>query len=104
MTQASSLASLLVFVFTLRFSRKGAPMSTATRDMIRGCTLDELREKQCVVVRGADRPIALFYNEGDARAVDTRCPHRGFPLSRGSCEKGMITCHWHHARFDAASG
>jgi hypothetical protein len=28
----------------------------------------------------------------------------GFPLSLGTCEQGMITCHWHHARFDANSG
>ena len=56
------------------------------------------------MVRGTDRPIVLFYNEGDVRAVDNRCPHMGFPLSLGTCEQGMITCHWHHARFDARSG
>jgi len=24
----------------------------------------------------------------------------GFPLERGSVEDGILTCHWHHARFD----
>ena len=28
----------------------------------------------------------------------------GFPLDRGSVEDGTLTCHWHHARFDLASG
>src|SRR5437660_1074130 len=32
------------------------------------------------------------------------CPHMGFPLDRGSVEDGILTCHWHHARFDLASG
>ena len=37
-------------------------------------------------------------------ALDNRCPHLGFPLHRGSVEDGILTCHWHHARFDLASG
>jgi hypothetical protein len=28
----------------------------------------------------------------------------GFPLERGSIEDGILTCHWHHARFDLKSG
>ena len=28
----------------------------------------------------------------------------GFPLHRGTVECGLVTCHWHHARFDLASG
>jgi hypothetical protein len=28
----------------------------------------------------------------------------GFPLNRGSIEDGILTCHWHHARFDLESG
>jgi hypothetical protein len=28
----------------------------------------------------------------------------GFPLERGSVEDGILTCHWHHARFDLQSG
>jgi hypothetical protein len=28
----------------------------------------------------------------------------GFPLDRGSIEDGILTCHWHHARFALASG
>jgi hypothetical protein len=37
-------------------------------------------------------------------AVDNRCPHMGFPLHRGTLQDGILTCHWHHARFDLESG
>jgi nitrite reductase/ring-hydroxylating ferredoxin subunit len=50
------------------------------------------------------RPLALFMVEGKVYAVDNRCPHMGFPLDRGSVQDGILTCHWHHARFDLASG
>ena len=41
---------------------------------------------------------------GKCFALDNRCPHLGFPLHRGSVEDGILTCHWHYARFDLASG
>ena len=28
----------------------------------------------------------------------------GFPLHRGTLQDGILTCHWHHARFDLESG
>ena len=28
----------------------------------------------------------------------------GFPLHRGTVKEGVLTCHWHHARFDLATG
>jgi hypothetical protein len=31
-------------------------------------------------------------------------PAYGFPASSGSVEDGILTCHWHHARFELASG
>src|SRR5262245_28673458 len=66
--------------------------------------LAELQRKGVVVVLGADRPIAVFVQDGRVSAVDNRCPHLGFPLHQGSVQDGILTCHWHHARFDLASG
>lgn len=68
------------------------------------CSLEELRRKGCLVVSGGRHGVAVFYNDGTPRAVDNRCPHMGFPLSRGSVAQGILTCHWHHARFDLQSG
>ena len=28
----------------------------------------------------------------------------GFPLSEGSVDEGILTCHWHHARFELSCG
>ena len=67
-------------------------------------TLEELKERQCIVVRGEQHPIAVFFHDGQVHACDNRCPHLGFPLSKGSVEGGVLTCHWHHARFDLTSG
>src|SRR5204862_2977173 len=55
-------------------------------------------------VTGPYGAIAVVHHEGRVYAVDNRCPHMGFPLSRGSCRDGILTCHWHHARFDLESG
>ncbi|HEV2972935.1 MAG TPA: Rieske (2Fe-2S) protein [Pirellulales bacterium] len=76
----------------------------ATDRLIFVADLAELRERKVVVVQGPDRPIAVFAHGDTVSAVDNRCPHLGFPLHRGTVEDGILTCHWHHARFDLASG
>jgi nitrite reductase/ring-hydroxylating ferredoxin subunit len=67
-------------------------------------SLDELRRRGCLVVTGKGHTIGVFYHDGQVYAVDNRCPHMGFPLDRGTVKDGILTCHWHHARFDLASG
>jgi nitrite reductase/ring-hydroxylating ferredoxin subunit len=71
---------------------------------IRIGTVDEIKQQGAVVVSGHDRPLAVFYHQDQIYAVDNRCPHMGFPLHRGTTQDGILTCHWHHARFDLASG
>ena len=56
------------------------------------------------VVSGGRHGIAVFAGPDGVYAVDNRCPHMGFPLHKGSVCDGILTCHWHHARFDLASG
>jgi nitrite reductase/ring-hydroxylating ferredoxin subunit len=75
-----------------------------TDDFIRVATLEELKTAGMVVVRGARCPLLVVHDGGKVFALDNRCPHMGFPLHRGSVEDGILTCHWHHARFDLASG
>jgi nitrite reductase/ring-hydroxylating ferredoxin subunit len=67
-------------------------------------SLAELKAKGRLVVHGGHRPILVIYDRGRVFALDNRCPHMGFPLERGSVEDGILTCHWHHARFDLESG
>jgi nitrite reductase/ring-hydroxylating ferredoxin subunit len=67
-------------------------------------TLEELRAKGSLVLHGRHRPILVVHDQGRAYALDNRCPHMGFPLDQGTVEDGILTCHWHHARFQVASG
>jgi nitrite reductase/ring-hydroxylating ferredoxin subunit len=60
--------------------------------------------KSPTVVSGGRHGIAVFVSDGEPYAVDNRCPHMGFPLDRGTVRDGILTCHWHHARFDLESG
>lgn len=78
----------------------------ADRDerFVRVARLDELRVKQMMVVKGERCPILVVCHDDRIYALDNRCPHLGFPLHRGSVADGILTCHWHHARFDLASG
>jgi nitrite reductase/ring-hydroxylating ferredoxin subunit len=71
---------------------------------VRVANLADVSGRRCSVVYADGRPLALFMVEGKVYAVDNRCPHMGFPLDRGSVQDGILTCHWHHARFDLASG
>src|ERR1700719_1541052 len=77
---------------------------TQTRVFVRAGTLEELKSKGRLVVRGSHRPILVVEDQDRVYALDNRCPHMGFPLDRGRVEDGILTCHWHHARFDLASG
>ena len=56
------------------------------------------------VVNARDRPVLILRHQDRFYAVDNRCPHMGFPLNQGSVKDCILTCHWHHARFDLASG
>jgi len=66
--------------------------------------LDEIEPEGCDVMQIGGQSIALFRHNGGVFAIDNRCPHMGFPLNQGSVQCGILTCHWHHARFDLASG
>jgi nitrite reductase/ring-hydroxylating ferredoxin subunit len=79
-------------------------MDIPTTDFVRAGSLEELKARGRLVVHGPHRPILVVHDKGRVFALDNRCPHMGFPLDRGSVEDGTLTCHWHHARFDLASG
>ena len=70
----------------------------------RAATLDELGPSGCKTVALDGRTIVLWRSDGHVYALDNRCPHMGFPLDRGTCRDGILTCHWHAARFDLATG
>ena len=85
-----------------------ATTSAATRSAVNDPNLVEVDRLDSIesptVVSGGRHGIAVFISDGKPYAVDNRCPHMGFPLDKGSVRDGILTCHWHHARFDLESG
>lgn len=79
-------------------------MDNAGTGFIRVGTRENLRASGCTVVSTPSGAVLVVFDGDDVVALDNRCPHMGFPLHRGSVEDGILTCHWHHARFDLRSG
>lgn len=71
---------------------------------VRVAALRDVQAEGCLSVQVEGHNLALFIYGDQVYAVDNRCPHMGFPLHRGTVRDGILTCHWHHARFDLASG
>ena len=67
-------------------------------------SVEDLKAAGYVTTKVGSRPVCVFWHEGRAYGIEDRCPHLGFPLHRGTVENGLVTCHWHHARFDLCSG
>jgi len=76
----------------------------APERLVRAASLAELRAAGRLVVHMDRHALCLFAEGDEVCAVDNRCPHMGFPLHRGSVADGILTCHWHHARFDLCTG
>ncbi len=66
--------------------------------------VSEVQTAGVMVVYAEGHAIALFHHNDKIYAIDNRCPHMGFPLHKGSVKDCILTCHWHHARFDLTSG
>ncbi|HKX17884.1 MAG TPA: Rieske (2Fe-2S) protein [bacterium] len=79
-------------------------METLTARWLRVARADDVLRSGRLAVHLDGHAVALFASDGHIYAVDNRCPHMGFPLDRGSVADGILTCHWHHARFDLAGG
>jgi nitrite reductase/ring-hydroxylating ferredoxin subunit len=79
-------------------------MDAQNNEFVFAGSLEQLKAKGRLVVHGHHRPILVIYDRARVFALDNRCPHMGFPLERGSVDDGILTCHWHHARFDLESG
>jgi nitrite reductase/ring-hydroxylating ferredoxin subunit len=78
--------------------------AVATERRVRAASLAELRAAGRLVVHLDRHTLCLFADGDEVYAVDNRCPHMGFPLHRGTVCDGILTCHWHHARFDLSTG
>ncbi|ADX81801.1 Rieske (2Fe-2S) protein [Saccharolobus islandicus] len=66
--------------------------------------LKEVKDKGTVVINKNGINVLIIYDKGNVYACDIRCPHMGYPLSKGTIRDGILICHWHHARFNLNDG
>jgi nitrite reductase/ring-hydroxylating ferredoxin subunit len=77
---------------------------TLEQTAVRAGSAEQLRRDGQLVTKVGSLPVVVFWDGGRPFAIEDRCPHMGFPLHQGTVECGLVTCHWHHARFDLESG
>ena len=65
---------------------------------------DEIQPGQGRMFEVSGKRVALFNVEGVFYAIDDTCTHRGGPLSEGELDGKVVTCPWHGAVFDVATG
>jgi nitrite reductase/ring-hydroxylating ferredoxin subunit len=99
-------ATLILFCVQ-RLSWKEEIMSTtatATSRFVRAARLADFQKSGYLTTQVEGHTVAIFAHNGQLYGVDNRCPHMGFPLDKGSVNDGILTCYWHYARFDLATG
>ena len=64
----------------------------------------EVRDGEMAAVRIGNKPIVFAKVEDKIYAFSDRCPHKGFPLHKGSLEGHTLTCAYHGGKFDIRSG
>jgi len=74
-------------------------------DWQRLIAVSEVAPESAKMLRIAGRQIALFHTVDGFRACDNRCPHEGYPLSKGSLSADcVLTCNWHNWKFNLDTG
>ena len=73
-------------------------------DFISVARVDDVPAGEGRVVDANGVSVALFNIEGEFRALDNTCIHRGGPLGDGICHATTVTCPWHGWQFDIATG
>lgn len=66
--------------------------------------VDEISDGVMKQVDVGGTAILLVRSGDNVTALSANCTHYGAPLAEGVCVNGRITCPWHHAVFDAATG
>lgn len=64
----------------------------------------DFREGELRSVTAEGRPLVVAMVDGRLYAMDGRCSHMGFDLSRNRPDGHMVTCKLHGAQFDIRTG
>ncbi len=73
-------------------------------DFVKAARTTEIEPGQARLVEVNGKQIALFNIDGQFFAIDNTCTHRGGPLAEGEVSGHVVTCPWHHGKFDVQTG
>ncbi|XP_032934414.1 apoptosis-inducing factor 3-like isoform X1 [Catharus ustulatus] len=68
------------------------------------CREDDVGDGQLLEVMVAGYPVLLVRNRKEFRALGSKCPHYGAPLSKGVLRGERLRCPWHGACFNVRTG
>lgn len=83
------------------------PDASPRQGWVQAAASDALLPGQSVKVYLGSQQVALFNVDGGYYALNNRCPHARGPLCEGKVDAGAtpgVTCPWHNASFDLATG
>ena len=79
-------------------------MSTPSHHWFAVASCDSIPPREGRVVELEGRQIAIFNLDGQFRAVENKCPHRGGPLADGILSGSKVVCPLHSWTFDLTDG
>jgi len=72
---------------------------------VKACSVGELTNGQCRILKHERTYIALIRHNNTIHAIDDTCPHLGGSLGTGwLTEEGTIVCPWHGWEFRICDG
>lgn len=78
--------------------------SNPVREFVTVARVDDMPPGTACQVTVDDRWVGLFNVDGQFRALDNLCLHRGGPLCEGHVTNGIVTCPWHGWQYEVATG
>lgn len=73
-------------------------------DFVTVAKVSEINEGKGKAVEVNGKEIALFNVEGKFYAIDNTCRHAGGPLGEGMLDGSIVTCPWHHWKYNIMTG
>ena len=73
-------------------------------DFVRVTGTGDVKAGHGIVAEINGKTLAIFNVDGQFRAIDNTCLHRGGPLGEGEVEGNVVTCPWHGWQYNVETG
>lgn len=66
--------------------------------------VQDIPEGKGKIIEIGKKKILILNIDGEFKALNSFCAHRGAPLIKGEIVEGQLLCPWHGVTFDVATG